>query len=69
MTWQFPKILFWVVMDQEKLKEELLDKEAENLQREWPKEKCHIIMGSSTLKSNKSFEAQKYQNTLDWCLA
>ena len=55
MTWQFPKILFWVVMDQEKLKEELLDKEAENLQRKWPKEKCHIIMGSST----KSFEDEK----------
>ena len=58
-----------MVMGQEKLKEELLDKEAENLQREWPKEKCHIIMGFSTLKLNKSFEVQKYQNILDWCLA
>lgn len=56
-------------MGQEKLKEEVLDKEAENLQREWPKEKCHIIMGFSTLKLNKSFEVQKYQNTLDWRLA
>ena len=45
MTWQFPKILFWVVMGQEKLKEELLDKEAENLQREWPKEKMSHYLG------------------------